>query len=377
MNAKNANGSQVNRLRRPAFHWRSLAFICGLIPLLAACSPGQQTNDAQPPVEVGTAMPVRQTFHAQVAAFGQLAADSRNALSLSLPQAGEITATDALAGQRVKRGDALLELATDPGTRSAYLQAQSAVKVARNDLARTTRLQSEKLATNAQLDAARKALADAQATLDAQAKLGGDQAVATLRAPADGVVTVLDVQRGQRVAAGAALLRFTPDAALAAQLGIDPGAVSDVHVGMPVTLQPVYAARGMSPLHATVAMVGDAVNPQSHLVDVVATLEAKTPMPAGTAVSASIATAPFTAWAVPRDALQSDQQGNFVLQIEQGKARRVDVKVLAPDRSPVGVEGALDAHAPVITLGSYEVSDGDSVRASAPAGNAPQGTAAR
>lgn len=308
-------------------------------------------------------MPVRQTFHAEVAAFGQLAADSRNALSLSLPQAGEITATEAIAGQRVKRGDALLKLATDPATRSAYLQAQSAVTVARDDLARTTRLQAEKLATNAQLDAARKAWSDAQAALDAQAQLGGAQPAVMLRAPADGVVTALEVQRGQRVAAGAALLQFTPNAALAAQLGIDPGAAAAVRAGMPVTLKPVYAARGVAPLHATVAMIGDAVDPQTHLIDVVATLDAPTPMPAGTALSASIATTPITAWAVPRDALQSDEQGDFVLQIEQGKARRVDVKVRAPDGSPVGVAGALDAQAPVITLGSYEVSDGDPVKA--------------
>lgn len=345
---------------------------------LAACSgSGGNTDDAQPAVEVSTAMPVRRTFHAKVAAYGQLAADSRSALSLSLPQPGEITATEAIAGQRVKRGDALLKLATDPATRNAYLQAQSALKVARDDLARTVRLQAEKLATNVQLDAARKALADAQATLDAQAQLGGAQPVVMLRAPSNGVVTALDVQRGQRVAAGAALLRFTPDAALAAQLGIDPGAAADVHVGMPVTVKPVYAVHGVPPLHATVAMVGDAVNPQSHLIDVVATLDANTSMPAGTALSATIATTPMKAWAVPRDALQSDQRGEFVLQIEHGKARRVDVKVLAPDGSPVGVGGALDAHAPVITLGSYEVSDGDPVRASAPATSAPQGTAAR
>lgn len=345
---------------------------------LAACSgSGGNAGDTQPTVEVSTAMPVRQTFHATVAAFGQLAADSRNALSLSLPQAGEVTATEAVAGQRVKRGDALLKLATDPATRSAYLQAQSALRVARDDLARTEHLQAEKLATNAQLDAARKTLADAQATLDAQALLGGAQAIAILRAPADGVVTALDVQHGQRVAAGTALLQFTPAAALAAQLGIDPGASTGVHTGMPVALKPVYAARGVPPLHATVAMVGDAVNPQTHLVDVVATLDAKTPLPAGTALSANIATAPLNAWAVPRDALQSDEQGDFILQIEHGKAKRVDVKVLAPDGSPVGVEGALDARAPVIALGSYEVSDGDPVRASAPANGAPHGTAAR
>lgn len=335
---------------------------CAVLALTACSGSGSDAGTSQPAVAVETALPVRQTFHATVAAFGQLAADSRNALSLSLPQAGEVTATRVLAGQRVHRGDVLLELTTDPATRSAYLQAQTALQVARSDLARTTGLHAQKLATNAQLDAARKAVADAWAALDAQSLLGGAQPIASLRAPADGVVTALDVQRGQRVAAGAPLLQFTPAAAMAAQLGIDPGAAASVHTGMSVTLKPVYAARGVAPLRATVALVGDAVNPQTHLVDVLATLDAKTSLPAGTAFSAGIATTPFTAWAVPRNALQNDDAGDFVLQVEHGKAQRVNVEVLAPDGSPVGVTGALDPHAPVITLGSYEVSDGDAVK---------------
>jgi RND family efflux transporter MFP subunit len=220
-------------------------------------------------------------------------------------------------------------------------------------------------------------LADAQATLDAQAKLGGARATTTLRAPADGVVTMLAVQRGERVAAGAALLQLAPASAMEAQLDVDPGALADIRAGMPVTLMPVYAGHGAPPLRGTVAMVGDAVDPQSHMVDVIATLDSPGPFPAGTALSGNIVAKPFKAWAVPRNALQNDEQGDFVYQIEHGKARRVDVTVLAPNGSPVGVEGALDAQAPVITLGSYEISDGDPVRAAAPAVSAPQGTAVR
>jgi RND family efflux transporter MFP subunit len=362
MNAKSANMSKVISMRLSAFHGCSLALVCGLLPFLAACSHGNSSGtQTQGPIEVDTAMPRLETFHDHAAAFGQLAADSRNASSLSLPQPGEITDTEVIGGQHVKRGDALLKLETDPTARSTYLQAQSALQVARDDLARTTRLHTEKLATNAQLDVARKALADAQAALAAQAKLGGASEVAILRAPADGVVTALDAQRGQRVAAGAALIRFAPATALQAQLGVDPAAATGIQPGMPVTLEPVYAAPGAPPLHGTVALVGDAVNPQSHLVDLIATLDAHASLPAGIALSAIIATAPIKAWAVPRNALLSDAHGDYVFQIEHGKAKRVEVKVLAPAGSPVGVAGALDPHAPVITLGSYEISSGDPV----------------
>jgi RND family efflux transporter MFP subunit len=308
-------------------------------------------------------MPTQATFHAKVEAIGQLAADSRNALSLSLPQAGQVAATGVLAGQRVKRGDVLLKLETDPATRSAYLQARSALATAQADLARTQRLHAQKLATNIQLDAARKTVADARANLDAQARLGGAQAVAALRAPADGVVTALDVQRGQRIPAGTMLLQFTPASALVANLGVDPEAATGVRVGMPVSIGAVYAVAASPGLKGTVVTVGDAINPRTHLVDVVATLDGHAPLAAGTAISATIRTSGFKAWSVPRGALQDDAQGNYVFQVEHGKAHRVDVKVLAPDGSPIGVAGDLDPHAPVITLGSYEVSDGDPVRA--------------
>ena len=375
MNAKNPNKGRLVIL---SFRYaRSFALLGGLTLLLTACSAGAPEAELQPAMAVRAVMPKMQVFHAGIAAFGQLTAGTRNALTLTLPQAGQVTAIETIAGQRVKRGATLLVLETDPATRSAYLQAQSALKVARDELARTGHLRSENLATNAQLDAARKALADAQATLNAQAKLGGAQATTNLRAPADGVVTTLAVQRGERVAAGAALLQLAPTSAMEAQLGVDPGAVANVRAGMPVMLMPVYAGHDTSPLHGTVAIVGDAVDPQSHMVDVIATLDSKVSFPAGTALSGSIVARPFKAWAVPRNALQNDAQGDFVYQIEHGKAKRIDVNVLAPNGSPIGVEGALDARAPVITLGSYEVSDGDPVHASASTGGAPQGTAAR
>lgn len=146
---------------------------------------------------------------------------------------------------------------------------------------------------------------------------------------------------------------------------------------MPVSIQPVYGADGAHPLAGTVAMVGNAVNPKTHLVDIVATLTAPTRIAAGTALSATIDTSKFKAWAVPRDALQSDAHGSYVFQIEHGKAKRVDVKVLAPDGSPVGVAGAIDPKAPVITLGSYEVSAGQAVQTAKPVSAHAKAAAAR
>ncbi|HEU0197388.1 MAG TPA: efflux RND transporter periplasmic adaptor subunit [Nevskiaceae bacterium] len=336
-----------------------------LASLLAACSPNPHAPTASTVVVVQAVMPARHTFHTRVAAVGQLAADSRGTLSLSLPQAGRIGAVEVMPEQAVKRGEVLLRLVTSPAARSAYLQARVAVKTANQALARTERLRSAQLATNAQVGSARQALADAQATLAAQARLGGATASTVLKAPSAGVVTSVDVQRGQRVSAGARLVAFSPHTALVARLGVNPAAAGGIHAGMQVSLQPVYAAHGTPPLTATVAMVGDAVNPATHRVDLVATLGKATSWPEGTALTAHITTAHFTAWAVPRDALQDDAQGPYLFQIEHGKAKRVDVTVVDPHGSPIGVAGTIDPDAPVITLGSYEVTNGDAVQTAA------------
>lgn len=328
--------------------------------LLAACSGGTSSDEAaQAPVAVGSTMPVRQAFNNYVEAYGTLSGDTRRAQALTLPQAGQIVAAEVTPGRRVHKGQPLLRIATDPSTVSTYQQAVNTVNQARDELARTQRLHDEKLATNSQLDTARKALADAQSALAAQAKLGGAQAVTTLEAPADGVVTALDVQLGERVAAGAKLIEFTPQGALAALLGVEPQQASRIHPGMPAVLNAVY---GNTALHGNVVSVADAVDPQSHLVEVLASVNDPAGLAAGSALSGKIAVAQLQAWAVPRDALLNDEKGIYIFQIERGKAQRVDVQVVSPAGDPVGVQGKLDAHAPVVTLGAYELSDGDAVK---------------
>ena len=125
---------------------------------------------------------------------------------------------------------------------------------------------------------------------------------------------------------------------------------------------------------AHVGAVAGAVNPQTHLVDVLADLDAgeSTPLAAGAALHAQIEIAQRTAWAVPRASLLGDDGGgSHLFQIHQGKAHRIDVEVVASEGDPVGVDGALDAADPVVTLGAYELADGDAVQPQADARTPP------
>ena len=337
--------------------------------LLAACSHGAADDEeaaaTKGQVAVTTATPVQQTFHDTVEAWGSAAGDPQHARAISLAHGGQVVTLSVAAGQSVRRGQPLLTIAPDPAARSAYQQAQSALELARGELQRTEQLAAQRLATQSQLATARKALADAQAALTAQRALGGDSAQETVGAPADGVVNALGVGLGERFAANASLLGFTPAHALVAQLGVQPEDGAKLHAGMPVQLRSVYGDQAA--FVGTLRMIGQSIDSQTHLLGAQVELpaEAGAALVAGAALEAQIRTADFSAWAVPRAAVLHDEHGDYLFQAVHGHARRVAVTLRSPQGDPVGVQGPLDAQAKVIVLGAYELADGDAVRESA------------
>jgi RND family efflux transporter MFP subunit len=337
--------------------------------LLAACSHGAADDEeaaaTKGQVAVTTATPVQQTFHDTVEAWGSAAGDPQHARAISLAHGGQVVTLSVAAGQSVRRGQPLLTIAPDPAARSAYQQAQSALELARGELQRTERLAAQRLATQSQLATARKALADAQAALAAQRALGGGSAQETVSAPADGVVNALSVGLGERFAANAPLLSFTPAHALVAQLGVQPEDGAKLHAGMPVQLRSVYGDQ--TSFIGNLRMIGQSIDPQTHLLGAQVELpaEAGAALVSGAALEAQIRTADFSVWAVPRAAVLHDEHGDYLFQAVHGHARRVAVTLRSPQGDPVGVQGPLDAQAKVIVLGAYELADGDAVRESA------------
>lgn len=347
---------------------RSL-FLPLLCLLLTACSHGAagdgEAAAVAGQVAVTTAAPVQQTFHDTVEAWGSAAGDPQRARAISLAHGGQVVALNVAAWQTVRRGQPLLTIVPDPAARNAYQQAQSALELARGELKRTRQLAAQRLATQSQWATARKALADAQTALEAQRSLGGGSTQETVSAPADGVIGTLSVRLGERFAANAPLLGFTPAHALVAQLGVQPEDGAKLYAGMPVQLRSVYGDK--ADFVGTLRMIGQSIDPQTHLLDAQVELpaEASAALVAGAALDAQIRAADFSAWAVPRAAVLHDEHGDYLFQVVQGHAKRVAVTLRSPDGDTVGVQGPLDAEAKVIVLGAYELADGDAVQESA------------
>ena len=337
-----------------------------LLGALAGCGGGSgspQASENANTVTVTTVLPRKQTFHDTIQAIGTTMGDPHRARTLSLAYGGQIVSVTVVAGQSVRRGDSLLTVSADPATRQAYQQAQAALELARGDLQRTEKLAAQRLATQSQVATARKSLADAQAVLNAQQAIGGGAASHAVTAPTDGVVTALRVGLGQRVAANAPLLDFTPLHALVAQLGVQPENGAQLRIGMAVQLHNVYGPP--EDFTGTLQMIGQSIDPQTHLlpaqVELPASAGAK--LVTGAALTARIEASDFSAWAVPRNAVLHDNEGDYLFQVRSGHAKRVDVTLRSPDGDTVGVQGPVDAQTPIVVLGVYELNDGDAVTA--------------
>jgi RND family efflux transporter MFP subunit len=334
---------------------------------LSGCAGGAAGDDDDKPdvngqVLVTTTAPVNQTFHDTIEAWGTAVGDPHRATVISLGHGGQVTGLEVAAGQTVQHGQALLRIAPDPAARNAYRQAQSALDLASGELKRTTQLASQHLATQSQLAAAHKAMDDAQAELEAQRALGGGSAEEVISAPTDGVIGTLNVNLGDRFQADAALLSFTPSHGLIARLGVQPDEAMRLKAGMPVKVEGVYG--DASALNGRVTMVGRAIDAQTHLLPLQADLppDASDSFVVGSPLRATIETASYNAWALPREAVQHDDKGDYVFVADHDHAKRIDVTVRHPEGDTVGVDGQLDGKTQVIVLGSYELDDGDAIR---------------
>ncbi|WP_158912587.1 efflux RND transporter periplasmic adaptor subunit [Caulobacter sp. S45] len=307
---------------------------------------------------VRTETPRRGSAPRTFTAYGSAAASSLAARSLTLPQTGQVVSVLVTQSQAVRKGQALLSFATAPSAISGYRQAQTAVTLARAQQQHAVQLLAQQLGTKDQLAVADKAVADAQAQLSALAREGAGRASVTLTAPFDGVIATVPVAPGDRPAAGAALVTLNRSSGVQVSLGLEPGWRSQVKVGQAVRLEPLG---GGPAIDGHVIRVDAVLNPRSRLLDV------DIAVPAGQAISgeafrARVAVGVLQGWLLPHEAVRVEDGKAFVFQVAGGKAHRVDVEVAQAGRDVDVAQGPLDPARPLVTVGAYQLDDGDAVR---------------
>jgi membrane fusion protein (multidrug efflux system) len=311
---------------------------------------------------IQTAAPTKKTLPAQITTYGTVQPDVGNTVHLVVPRAGQVTNLAVSPGEQVHRGQKLYQFATGAATLLTYQQAVSAEKFARADLARTQELFKQKLATNTQVATAEKALSDAQDALQAQQRVGAGETTQWVESPSDAVVTEVTAKVGDRLDQGGAVLQLTTGRAVQVMLGVEPAQAGKVHVGMPVTMTSVFDEAHV--VNGRVDGIHGMLDPQTRLVDVVVRLEGNgaAGLLPGMHVKGVITLGTVTGWVVPRQAVLSDEDGPYVYQVNDGQAVRVNVKILLDTGEEYAVDGKLDPKLKLVTLGNYELSDGQAVR---------------
>lgn len=313
-------------------------------------------------VLVQTAPLAKKTLPVTLVTYGTVQPDSGNTVHVVVPRPGQIARMMVSPGQEVSRGQRLFEFSTGAATLLGYQQAASAVRFARADLARTKELFREKLATNAQVAAAEKAVTDAQDALKAQQRIGAGETTQWVTSPADAVVTEVNAKVGDRLDQGGAVLQLTERGAVQVMLGVEPEQIANVKVGMPVSMASVFDDKHV--VTGRVDSIHGMLDPQTRLVDVVVRLAGASSggLIPGMHVRGEITIGRVTGWVVPRQAVLSDEQGAYVYQINGQQAVRVNVKILLDTDNVYSIDGKLDPKLGLVTLGNYELSDGQPVR---------------
>ena len=349
--------------RRPDLRPSMRAFALSLACALTAATPA--FADTPPIALVSTAALQRGVLQQDLDSVGTVRTASGGTLSVDFARAVRVRRVLVRAGQSVRQGQPLLEVDNTAAGDAAYAQAREALRFAKAELHRQLQLRQQQLATQSQVDAARRGLADAQATLAAQQAQGLGRAHEIVSAPFDGVVQSVQASAGMQVAPGAIALSLAPRAGLQAVVGVDPRDAAELRPGTTARLRSVFDPT--QSVTATVLDVAGRVDPASGRVEVRLALGA-TPrwLLPGLAVQASLPLHAWTGWLVPRQAVLRNADGQaYVFQDDHGHARRVTVKVQGDEGERSAISGALQPALPLVVLGNYELKDGMALRAGA------------
>lgn len=344
-------------MRRLAAAWMA-AMLMASTPCLAAEAAS---------VQIKSVPAVRQTVAETMQAYGRVGFDDAWLSNINAAHAGQVVHLAVMPGQVVEKGEALAQIGTSPSGLRAYRQAVNARDYAKSELKRLQGLYAQQFATQAQITAARKNLADAENQVTQMEQQGVNNALDIIRAPFGGIVSSVAVQRGQRIGAGNTLLILGRSDRLKVIVGLEPEDSKRIHQGMAAHIASVFDASVTADSH--IGSVHRVIDPKTRLVDAVVLLQgqqADSFLP-GMQVAARITLRTLPGMlTVPNAAILSDAKGAYVFVVRQQVAHRVDVAVVLAGEKDTAVTGALHAGDPVVVSGNYELSDGMRVRTSAP-----------
>jgi membrane fusion protein (multidrug efflux system) len=304
-----------------------------------------------------------------VIGYGTVGAANSGRKTVMAPESAVVGQIFVRLGEQVPAGAPLVQLEPSPASAASYLQAKSALTVAQQLVASTEKLVALHLATAQELANARKTEIDARSQLRALQSVGA-QGPKVVRAPFAAIVTALTATPGAIVAEGAPLMDLAAPGRLVLTVGVVPAQAGDIHSGDKAE---VTLVGGQQPVAANVLLRGAVAESDTGLVPVEVALPPGKFLP-GEMAEAAITTGERQGYVVPHRAiLVNDSGAPYVVQAVNNVAHKVPVQILDAHGDQDVIAGALDARAPLVLTGNYQLDNGMKIRLADP----PAGKAAR
>jgi multidrug efflux system membrane fusion protein len=328
------------------------------------------THEAKPPVRRAQSAPVKvaavEIGHMAVIerTIGTVMANSTVQINARIQ--GQMTKAFFKEGQLVKAGDVLFQIDPRP-YQATYDNAMASLATAKAKADRYSRLSAQNAIAGQQLDDAQAAYLEAKAAVES-ARLNVE--FTTIRAPVNGKTGPILIQPGNMVAASTASTSATP---LVTLNEIQPVKIS---LSLPQSdlprIQEMQRAKGLtisvalhdagggSDIQVPVNFIGNAVTSTTGTIELRGTYDnPQMALVPGQLVDVTVALAEIpNATLVPREAVNTGPDGQFVYAVKDGTAVQIPVKVLFDNGTNDAVSGNLRKGDQVITEGQLRVIPG-------------------
>jgi RND family efflux transporter MFP subunit len=343
--------------------------VLGCAMLLAACS---RPAPPEEPVRAVKVMTVgMDAFGGGYEFAGEVKAHVESRLGFRV--GGKIIRRQVDLGQRVKAGQVLAQL--DPqdyklaadAARSQVAAAATQRDLAAADYKRYKELRDQNFISGAEFERRDTALKAAQAQLEqAQSQLAvqGNQAnYAVLLADVSGVVTAVDAEAGQVVAAGTPVLRIAADGVRDVVFAVPEDKVAAIKVGTPVKVR-VWAQN--TELGGKVREVAASADPVTRTYTVKVALDTQAPPVLGSTVYVQpqgLGASGAQVIKLPTTALRQDGKASAVWVLDQASmtVRSQPVQVATADGNEAVIAAGLQPGMQVVSAGVHVLSPGQKV----------------
>ncbi|MCC5858407.1 MAG: efflux RND transporter periplasmic adaptor subunit [Ectothiorhodospiraceae bacterium] len=346
----------------------TLALILPL--LLAACgdnggetapAPDRRTLITTVPAESDTVEVVERTI-------GQIS--SRTAPSLTAEVAGHIVAIHADEGDRVERGQLLLEIDPEPyelalaSTRTDIRRLEALISSQRRELERQRELLADGFVTQAMFDATEAEYRNLREQLEG-ARVAVRNAERDLRntrvtAPVDGEVDERMVSVGDYSSPGQPLFRLVSQDLLRVRLPFPETIGARLEVGQAVRMRAPLSSNGQVEGH--INELRPALMGASRAVEAIVNVENPGRWRQGGSVNADVVLASRESIVVPNQAVIQRPVGEVVYVIENGVAHARPVRVGVRQRDRIEILEGLDGGEVIAVEGAGFLTDGAEVR---------------